>query len=366
MPLQTAPWCRSKQLLQRQLANISDTLALAVKRRDSDLRRKVAPAFNTSDLININEVQSASDATIDTMLKASLYLDSASSYASSIKSASIELDSRHVLAELELSSTATSFLVEENDPKKILEDLERNVQARTATPSQIDENDPKQLLMELERSIPTYKKSAYAMNDLDQKLCDEISSTFFVARGKVSPSPSTNLTSPKVQYRPYHDHYRTTESEEDDHGVNEVSKTSSKSSSISKTPLTPVSELNFQQVAHQNALLPKPSEEINRVTPRKIALYLENSGCEWEKVAAWIQYLFGSGANSDKAQKEQDEYIRKTEEDLNKLIEYTLAEEREFQATRDKELLPCRIVVTNIAADAGKEELALIFNKFEM
>jgi hypothetical protein len=65
----------------------------------------------------------------------------------------------------------------------------------------------------------------------------------------------------------------------------------------------------------------------------------------------------GDGPTCDKA-----EAWAKAEEDLNKLIEYTLREEKEHQRTKTNRRLPCRLIVSNIAADANGEDLKNFFN----
>lgn len=102
--------------------------------------------------------------------------------------------------------------------------------------------------------------------------------------------------------------------------------------------------------------------------PSVVALQLEKTGCNWEQVKAWTEYLFSNGLNGYTAQKEKEAIIQRAELELEQTKEYVLSEEAVYRAAEEKASLPFRLLVTNIAADADEEELAVLFwdFRFEM
>ena len=99
-----------------------------------------------------------------------------------------------------------------------------------------------------------------------------------------------------------------------------------------------------------------------KLLPYVFLLSLEVNGLPWEKVAAWTKYLFSSGAPDYQAQQEQQAYIQREEAKLTKIIDEVSAEEAKRHAAADKRhLLLNRVIVTNIAAGAGIEDLQWVF-----
>jgi hypothetical protein len=95
--------------------------------------------------------------------------------------------------------------------------------------------------------------------------------------------------------------------------------------------------------------------------PSVIALQLETAGVNSEEAQGWTEYLFGSGLNSHKKQQEKATVVAQAEKELDELIEYTLREEERYQRTENERRLPCRLIVSNIAADAAEEDLKEFF-----
>lgn len=89
-------------------------------------------------------------------------------------------------------------------------------------------------------------------------------------------------------------------------------------------------------------------------------------GCDWGKVAGWTKYLFSDGDEGYKAQQEKTAFIQNCEEEIAELVEST-RKQMSFDHLNKKHLKDARrIIVTNIAADAGVYELAVVFDDFEM
>jgi hypothetical protein len=100
---------------------------------------------------------------------------------------------------------------------------------------------------------------------------------------------------------------------------------------------------------------------------QELALRLEKAGVQnWEALQGWTQYLFSDGPNGHVARRQQQEAstsqaLTKTE----KKGDRSLQEEVKNCAAKENTILSCRLIVTNIAASAGKEEIGRLFARFE-
>jgi hypothetical protein len=90
------------------------------------------------------------------------------------------------------------------------------------------------------------------------------------------------------------------------------------------------------------------------------------AGCDCGKVMGWTKYLFSDGFDGHKAQQEKKAYIDKCEAKLDELVENTLKQTSMKHEKRNDLKLSRRIAVTNIAADAGVYDLAVVFHEYEM
>ena len=104
----------------------------------------------------------------------------------------------------------------------------------------------------------------------------------------------------------------------------------------------------------------------SELIPYAIALKLEMGGCDWSKTMGWLKYLFSDGIDGHKAQQDKKAYIENCEAKINELAEGT----RKLMSVKHPNMKhlanPRRVVVTNIAADAGIYELALFFDVYEV
>jgi hypothetical protein len=101
-----------------------------------------------------------------------------------------------------------------------------------------------------------------------------------------------------------------------------------------------------------------------------IAIQFEQAGLGWKKVNSVTKYLFNKENHAHNSQQDENAYtqayIQRCENDLNRRIDETrknLNMHREHEHKTDKEY---RIVVTNIAADAGEEELEEVFGEYDV
>lgn len=121
------------------------------------------------------------------------------------------------------------------------------------------------------------------------------------------------------------------------------------------------------KVSYKDALSKLKAETIpENLAPFVIALLLERAGCDWATIFGWSKYLFSDGLDSFQAQQDKEAYMKKVEHDLKKLVEQTVQAERKHHEVDNKRMLPYRVVVTNISADAGEQELAGVFDLYGM
>lgn len=89
-----------------------------------------------------------------------------------------------------------------------------------------------------------------------------------------------------------------------------------------------------------------------------IAAQFEIAGIDWVKIQAMTKYLFSNGPDGHEAIKDKYEFVREAEEELDALAKRVHEEEAEYEA---RHILPRRIIVWNIAADAELEEVEGLF-----
>jgi hypothetical protein len=95
------------------------------------------------------------------------------------------------------------------------------------------------------------------------------------------------------------------------------------------------------------------------------ALQLEKTGIKWETAQGWTTYLFSAGPSGHVAIHEKHQLIQEAETELDALIKQVLDEEAENWANEEKNRLPCRILLSNIAASADAEDIALFLSEFK-
>ena len=100
------------------------------------------------------------------------------------------------------------------------------------------------------------------------------------------------------------------------------------------------------------------------LTSYVIAIQLENTGFKWEEAQGWTTYLFSNGLDGYKARQEKDRILQQATEELDEIIQQVSQEEGRYLSTENRARLPCRLIVSNIAADAGEEELKEFFYPF--
>lgn len=210
-----------------------------------------------------------------------------------------------------------------DDPRRMLEELEEDVDTRTkAAVQRADDNDhPRRMLAELEHNIDMRTKATAQRevdNDDDLEVLRKDMATMF------SPPPEGTVQNFHTNIAP-----------------------------------PPHFDLTFQsQRAEKNHQLDQEA------VPYAVALQLERAGTSWDEVQRWTEYLFSEGRNGYADVAAKHVYIEKSLLDLNIIIKQTLAKEATYQAVEEKAGLPCRLIATNLAADADEKALADLFCEF--
>lgn len=101
------------------------------------------------------------------------------------------------------------------------------------------------------------------------------------------------------------------------------------------------------------------------IVPYAVALRLESAGSKWEDVQGWSKYLFSDGPDGHEAQEQKEEMIKRENEKLDIIIKHVLEEELRHREVEDKQRLPCRLIVSNLAADTDEEAVRTFFGGFK-
>lgn len=100
------------------------------------------------------------------------------------------------------------------------------------------------------------------------------------------------------------------------------------------------------------------------LVPYAVAIQLESAQCRWMEANGWTTYLFSNSLPGNEAQREKDRMVQRAEEELNAIIQDALMHEEKDQIVEKSTRLPRRLIVSNIAADSGEEDLMLAFIDF--
>ncbi|KAF1920065.1 hypothetical protein BDU57DRAFT_508165 [Ampelomyces quisqualis] len=100
------------------------------------------------------------------------------------------------------------------------------------------------------------------------------------------------------------------------------------------------------------------------IAPYVIALQLEKAGLPWEQLRSWTTYLFSSGPDGHEACQEKDKIVQLATYELDAIIKQNLGDESRDLEAEHLARLPCRVVVSNIAAGADEDDLKEFFYPF--
>ena len=93
------------------------------------------------------------------------------------------------------------------------------------------------------------------------------------------------------------------------------------------------------------------------IMPFIVALQLRRSNSQWEHVQGWTTCLYSAGLNSYEAQKGKERAVAHAEDTLNKIISSVMEVEEISRRKAEETKLQRRLIVSNLAAGADKEEM---------
>ncbi|KAF2134199.1 hypothetical protein P153DRAFT_106817 [Dothidotthia symphoricarpi CBS 119687] len=364
----------NQSLLGMQLATISDTLAKASQRRDADMQHKVskglsvAPtpdltvgsaseASGTSDLghgdsdVELEELQKRIGE-VATRFPLSTMYSTATEMGFDTASVSLrggegnyEDGQGHLLAERRRMIQALDD--DDFDPGKMLAELDGRTQfLRQAVVADDDDDDPRSMLAALERrtQLPSQKIIHDNGDDDLRSMLAEFERESLRVQPNLEDTASDDLEALRS-------------------GIAAIDLPSHQQGIHH-------SICSDRQAPHSQAKRPYNHEETpdtsvldEDATLYKIASILANTGHEWEKVQGLTTYLFSTVLDGHEAQQQKEEFMRQAREELETIIHKAVEEEKIYYEGEEKSRLPRRLVVSNIAAGAVKEDLIESFSQ---
>ncbi|KAF1845644.1 uncharacterized protein K460DRAFT_112107 [Cucurbitaria berberidis CBS 394.84] len=351
-----------KGLLDRQFASISDILAKASQGRDgADIQHKKArkpTAAPTEQVFGLDLPdtlgsavlkgsdsdtgksgleqlkQGLEDGTVSvprTTMDTTMTADVCEAPHVSLRrghESNVENDPKKMLAELDRlqkrsSMVSLSAFDISDDPKRMLAEFEK----RTLSPSQaIIDNNPRRMLDDLDRNTHSSSRDLHEDDNDDlEVLRSRLVAMLSPSRDRSSHNSVHNGTHMSCFLGAKHSEGSEAQNDAPDH---------------------------------------KAIGLYERSIPYAVALELEVMGFKWELVKGWTTYVFSAGLDGQVAQQHKNAIIKRAEEELSTIIQHTMKEELRYREVEERERLPGRIIVSNLAADAGEEDLKQVLYKY--
>jgi hypothetical protein len=356
-------------LLCRQLASITDTLAKASQRRDAEVQEReraklvaisAMPELSVTSDTEVSQISDSDDNDAELMKRFGTTTQQTSSSAaitttttpgklehSTLTFRAYLANSRKGLRQSQVSLRGGYEIHIKHAPKKMLADLdESQLDFVLSSESQANEHhDPERMLAKL--SKPSLFPESMASEENPKAMLAELKQeVHLVVRGAVDGG-NDNLEASRA---------KLSATVSPLHGRSAGSYLGS-DMIVSDTVATAHLEGSNIGLALDRTSI-----------PYAVALALENADCRWEDVNYWTEHLFSSGSNGYVAQQQKNDTIKQVEEELDALVQAVIQQEVQRRQTEETERLRCRITVSNIAADAGEEEVRLFLRrlKFDM
>ncbi|KAH7401944.1 hypothetical protein DE146DRAFT_449278 [Phaeosphaeria sp. MPI-PUGE-AT-0046c] len=241
---------------------------------------------------------------------------------------------------------------EDDDPAHMLIELARNsLLIRSTMLENTEEVNSEHLLAEImSRMTVAHQTSGL---DIDNEPTKTLRN--FGARAK-STHDSESLKAPtSVEDLPLADHRSSADSQEEYIEALHNRLMGLQSTSPGPTP----SILESQSVGMSDmSYVMKPDKNI---VPYVVALQLEVAETPWEVALGWTKYLFGTSLDSHEARRKKDNILAQASQELDAVIEQVLREEEHHLGTEDKNRIPRRLIVSNLAAGASGDDLQEFF-----
>jgi len=244
-----------------------------------------------------------------------------------------------------------------NDVSSMLADLDRASSAGGSTiRGEVEYTDPKQMLAEFERLTSDMDEASFSgdAHDDPRRMLAELEGQEASAEDVDVPSGSDNDASAMLAELERRAAQFGGGAQKDDHEDLEMLH--------NRLTGVPSPGTAAQSLAPGTKNVDRPEAVFNpAIVPYVIAMQLEIAGCEWQEAQGWTTFLFSSGLGGYKARQEKDRIVEQATEELDRIIRYTLGEEEAYQGKVSVARLPRRLIVSNIAADAGEEDLKEFF-----
>ncbi|KNG49225.1 secretory component protein shr3 [Stemphylium lycopersici] len=309
-------------LLNRQFASITDTLVKASRRREEELQAwrsmapKAAPAMHPAAFRNDPPTTHDPDA-------------------------SLSSDSEDIQVPFDTNAGGDKHNCD--DLECMIASFDRPVEAvdqKSAHNVQPDGRDPKEMLEEINQLSSTAKHSGNDPNEID------------------------SLDDPKVMLADIGRMKQASDQEPDKDDDLETLR--GKLATMLSSPSLPTFvTVDRDKTAHPQ---PPPTKSDNlepEVIPYVLALMMESGGYRWEELDGWCKYLFNSAADAHRTKKEGEKMIKSENEKLDATIAYVMQEEKKYRAMDEKKRLPCRLIVSNLAAGVDEEAIRIFFSEYE-
>jgi len=88
---------------------------------------------------------------------------------------------------------------------------------------------------------------------------------------------------------------------------------------------------------------------------------MESADCGWEIAKGWTTYLYSSGLHGHSAHLAKKATVTQAREEVAKIAQGMIAAELEDPREEAKERLSCRLLVSNLAADAEEDDIREFF-----
>lgn len=318
----------ARRLVERQFSSITTALNAASKRRNSDLRRKASAG--SANKVKAMQRGVADDG--DDSILALILQQPVKELQAAAVTAGAPTDAPSTFAGHLGNSTLNTGALDTASPTPsvaslpTLSELDSATEVSMAamTEMQLDDRNLQQMLAELDNDLPLEATPIFLEVD-PRKLLEELELESDAARSTFTTT-STATAVPN------------------DGGV-------------PSNPSLPHQDTVYAPVTKEP---PVPKG----IFPYLVALYLQSICYDWQIVNNFCTYLFSEGPDGFKAQLGKKAYVDEVEAELTKLVTYTKAEQRKLKTFEREKYL----VVTNISADAGIEELrrAFIKHPFDM
>lgn len=240
---------------------------------------------------------------------------------------------------------------EDDDPTRLLAELASSSLLSRGVVHEMEDIYPEQLLAKMKSELPFADKTT--THDADDELTEMLANV--EARAEVRHNSESMNTSATVEKIPSAIHQSHAGNEQE--GIEALYNRLMGIQSFSPDLTPSVVERHSEKLSGSFSV-PKPNKEI---IPYTIALQLELAGTQWDMALGWTKYLFSTGLDSHQARRKKDMIVAQADKDLDKVVQQVLRDEEHYLGAEDRNKIPRRLIVSNLAAGASAEDLEVFF-----